>query len=41
MTRISRRKAASFRPFIETLEHRNLLSTFMVDHLADDMAGDG
>jgi hypothetical protein len=41
MTRISRRKAASFRPFIETLEHRNLLSTFMVDRLTDLGEGSG
>jgi hypothetical protein len=28
-------------PVLEVLEDRNLLSTFMVDHLADDMAGSG
>jgi hypothetical protein len=36
-----RRKAALFRPSVETLEARNLLSTFTVDHLADDLLGTG
>jgi hypothetical protein len=41
MTRFRRRLAASFRPAIETLEDRNLLSTYTVDHLADDLVGRG
>jgi hypothetical protein len=41
MTRLRRRAAASFRPSVEMLEVRNLLSTFTVDHLADDMVGSG
>jgi hypothetical protein len=41
MTRIRRHKVASFRPSIEVLEARNLLSTFTVDHLADDLVGSG
>jgi hypothetical protein len=40
MTRLRRRAAASFRPILEMLEVRNLLSTYTVDHLADDMVGD-
>jgi hypothetical protein len=35
------RKATSFRPSLELLEARNLLSTFTVDHLADDLVGTG
>jgi hypothetical protein len=38
---LRRNRAASFRPFVEMLEVRNLLSTFTVDHLADDMVGQG
>jgi hypothetical protein len=41
MTRARRHKLASFRPVIEALEDRNLLSTFTVDHLADDLVGSG
>jgi hypothetical protein len=41
MTRLHARKAASFRPSVEVLEARNLLSTFTVDHLADDLVGSG
>ena len=41
MTRISRRRVASFRPFMEVLEDRNLLSTYTVDHLTDDPVGEG
>jgi hypothetical protein len=39
--RIRGHKLASFRPRFEMLEERNLLSTYAVDHLADDMVGDG
>jgi hypothetical protein len=35
------RRVACFRPSVETLEDRNLLSTYTVDHLADDLVGDG
>lgn len=41
MTRFRRRKAVFFRPAIEALEDRNLLSTYTVDHLADDLVGQG
>jgi hypothetical protein len=41
MIRIRHNRHASFRPSVEMLEVRNLLSTFIVDHLADDMVGDG
>jgi hypothetical protein len=41
MPRLRRNRTASFRPSVEMLEVRNLLSTFTVDHLADDMVGDG
>jgi hypothetical protein len=37
----SARKKRAYRPRLEMLEDRNLLSTFTVDHLADDMVGSG
>jgi hypothetical protein len=36
-----RHKVRSYRPAVEVLEARNLLSTYMVDHLADDLVGSG
>src|SRR5262249_26784286 len=39
--RLRQHKLASCRPSIEMLEDRNLLSGYMVDHLADDLVGDG
>jgi hypothetical protein len=41
MIRTRRHKFASFRPVIEGLEDRNLLSTYTVDHLTDDLVGSG
>jgi hypothetical protein len=41
MTGLRRHKAASYRPLVEMLEIRNLLSTFTVGHLADDLVGSG
>jgi hypothetical protein len=41
MTRFRRRKTVSFRPCLQSLEDRNLLSTYTVDHLADDLLGRG
>jgi hypothetical protein len=41
MIRLHAPKVAPFRPSVEVLEARNLLSTFTVDHLADDLLGDG
>ena len=41
MTGFHRRKTVSFRPCIESLEDRNLLSTYTVDHRADDLVGRG
>src|SRR5260370_4377497 len=41
MLRLRRKGAGFFRPAVEMLEARNLLDTFTVDHLADDMVGDG
>jgi hypothetical protein len=38
-TRARRRRP--YRPQLEALDVRNLLSTYTVDHLADDVAGDG
>src|SRR6516162_7921323 len=35
------RKVRAYRPRLEILEDRTLPSTFMVDHLADDMMGSG
>jgi hypothetical protein len=35
------RSARSYRPQLELLESRTLLSTFTVDHLVDDMVGQG
>src|SRR5262249_42434057 len=35
------RRLRSYRPRLEMLEDRNLLSTFTVDHLADDLIGSG
>jgi hypothetical protein len=36
-----RQRPRSFRPRLEILEDRNLLSTYTVDHLADDWVGSG
>jgi hypothetical protein len=41
MRGVRRRTTASFRPAIEALETRNLLSTYLVDHLTDDLVGEG
>jgi hypothetical protein len=35
------RKVRAYRPRLEILEDRTLLSTYLVDHLADDMVGSG
>jgi hypothetical protein len=35
------RKVRAYRPRLEILEDRTLLSTYLVDHLADDMVGTG
>src|SRR6266851_4995946 len=35
------RKVRAYRPCLEILESRTLLSTYLVDHLADDMVGMG
>jgi hypothetical protein len=35
------RKVRAYRPRLEVLESRNLLSTYLVDHLADDGVGTG
>ena len=35
------RKVRAYRPHLEVLEDRTLLSTYLVDHLADDMVGTG
>jgi hypothetical protein len=35
------RKVRAYRPRLEVLESRTLLSTYLVDHLADDMIGTG
>jgi streptogramin lyase len=35
------RKVRAYRPRLEVLEDRTLLSTYLVDHLADDMVGSG
>jgi hypothetical protein len=39
--RPAHRSALRIRPRLEMLEDRNLLSTFTVDHLADDLVGSG
>src|SRR5262249_33895597 len=36
---LGRRRPRPLRPRLEILEARNLLSTFTVDHLADDLVG--
>ncbi len=41
MPRQRRHNVRSYRPAVEVLEVRNLLSTYTVDHLADDMVGNG
>jgi hypothetical protein len=35
------RKVRAYRPRLEVLESRTLLSTYLVDHLADDLVGSG
>jgi hypothetical protein len=35
------RRIRPYRPRLEILEERSLLSTYMVDHLADDVVGEG
>ncbi len=35
------RRVRAYRPRLEVLEDRTLLSTYLVDHLADDMVGSG
>jgi hypothetical protein len=35
------REVRAYRPRLEVLEDRTLLSTYLVDHLADDMVGTG
>ena len=35
------RKVRAYRPRLEVLEDRTLLSTYLVDHLADDLVGTG
>ena len=35
------RKVRAYRPRLEVLESRTLLSTYLVDHLADDGVGSG
>ena len=35
------RRVRAYRPRLEVLESRTLLSTYLVDHLADDLVGSG
>jgi len=35
------RKVRAYRPRLEVLEDRTLLSIYLVDHLADDLVGTG